>query len=143
MVKASGQIKQELASLQQQTQQMAEALDSLYEGYLTALSEAGSRQLVQAAYHLCTRAYPDKFLALSWDQRNQLQKALQAIAAKIYQQLVDQREQTKKASRQSQSYQNPNGLVFLQRLLEARGASASSSGSSAATRDIFSDADGS
>ncbi len=119
MVKASGQIEQELALLQQKTEQMAEALEPLYEGYLEALGEASKRQLVLAAYHLCTKAYPDKFLALSWDKRNQLQNALQKVAAKIQEQLAEQRESAKITSRRSQ---NHDGLAFLQRLLEARAA---------------------
>ena len=127
MVKASGQIEQELALLQQKTEQMAEALEPLYEGYLKALGEAGARQLVLAAYHLCTKAYPDKFLALSWDKRNQLQNALQQVAARIYVQLAEQRESAKTTSRRSQ---NHDGLAFLQRLLEARAASQSEFSSS-------------
>ncbi len=123
MVKASGQIEQDLASLQQKTEQMAEALEPLYQGYLKALSESGKRQLMLAAYHLCTQAYPDRFLVLSWDQRNQLQKGLQAIAAQIYEQLIKQRERSKTASRRSQ---NQDGLAFLQRLLEARAAGSKS-----------------
>ncbi len=119
MVKASGQIEQELALLQTQTEQMAEALEPLYEGYLKALSEAGKQQLMMAAYHLCTQAYPDKFLALSWDQRHRLQQALQAIAGQIYQQLTVQRSQAQKMSRQPQQQQ---GMAFLQRLLAARSA---------------------
>ncbi|MGB3298693.1 MAG: hypothetical protein WBA76_10525 [Phormidesmis sp.] len=130
MVKASSQIEQELALLQQKTEQMADALEPLYEGYLKALSEAGSRQLVLAAYHLCTKAYPDKFLALSWDRRNQLQNALQKAAAKIYAQLTEQRESAKIASRRSQNHE---GLAFLQRLLEAR-ASGQSEARSAKNR---------
>ena len=122
MVKASGQIKQELASLQDKTEVMADALEPLYEGYLRALSEASKRQLVQAAFHLCTQAYPDKFLALSWDQRNEVQQGLQAIASKIYDELVEQRERAKKKSRQPQ---NRSGLAFLQRLIEARNVGAS------------------
>lgn len=120
MVKASGQIEQDLALLQKKTEQMAEALEPLYQGYLKALSESGKRQLVLAAYHLCTQAYPDRFLALSWDQRHQLQKDLQTIAAQIYEQLMQQRERSKAISRRAQ---NKDGLAFLQRLLEARAAS--------------------
>lgn len=122
MVKASGQIEQELRLLQDKTEAMADALEPLYEGYLRALSEGSKRQLVQAAYHLCTQAYPDKFLALSWDKRNQLQRALQTIATQIHEQLTQQRERSKAMSRQQQ---NNDGLAFLQRLLEARAASGS------------------
>ena len=121
MVKASGQIEQELKQLQHRTQEMADALEPIYEGYLKALSEAGNRQLMLAAYHLCTQAYPDKFLALSWDQRNQLQQSLQALSSKIYEQLIAHRTRTKTMSRRSQQH---NGLEFLQRLLESKATAA-------------------
>lgn len=124
MVKASGQIEQELASLQQRTEEMSDALELLYEGYLKALSEASKRQLVLAAYHLCTQAYPDKFLLLSWDRRNQLQQSLQAIASSIYEQLATQRDRAKTMSRRPQQ---PSGLEFLQRLLESRALEAKDS----------------
>ncbi|MEL6940508.1 MAG: hypothetical protein AAFO84_15110, partial [Cyanobacteria bacterium J06598_1] len=80
MVKASGQIEKELGLLQQRTEDMENALDSLYRGYLKALGEASKQQLMSAVYYLCTQAYPDKFLALSWKQRNQLQTELQTLA---------------------------------------------------------------
>lgn len=114
--------------LQRRTEEMSNSLEPLYEGYLKALSEAGKRQIVMAAHHLCTQAYPDKFLALSWDQRNRLQQALQTLAGQLYSQLKERREQTKKMSRRPQQQQ---GLEFLQRLLEAKAAGA----------DIFSPAD--
>lgn len=120
MVKASGQIEQELGQLQQQTESMSDALNVLYEGYLQALVEASKRQLVLAAYYLCTQAYPDRFLALSWDKRNQLQRSLQVLSAKIEGQLAEQRDRAKKMSRRRQQH---NGLEFLQRLLESRSSS--------------------
>lgn len=139
MVKASGQIEQELGLLQQKTEAMAETLEPLYEGYLKALSEAGKRQLVQAAYHLCTQAYPDKFLSLSWDQRNQLQQSLQAIATHIYDQLTEQRDHAKTMSRRPQSN---DGLAFLQRLLEARSGGGSLSEMRSPEDDFDDDLDG-
>ncbi len=139
MVKASGQIEQELSLLQQKTEAMADTLEPLYEGYLKALSEASKRQLVQAAYHLCTQAYPDKFLALSWDKRNQLQQSLQAIATQIYEQLTEQRERSIVMSRRPQ---NHDGLAFLQQLLEARTGSGGSSESGLPADDYEDDLDG-
>ncbi len=121
MVKASGQIEKELGLLQRRTEDMAEALDPLYNGYLKALGEASKQQLMSAVYHLCTQAYPDKFLALSWKQRNQLQASLQTLAAQISVQLFEQRSQVKKNSRKPS---RNNGLAFLQRLLEARASGA-------------------
>ncbi|MBE9063039.1 hypothetical protein [cf. Phormidesmis sp. LEGE 11477] len=121
MVKASSQIKKELGLLQQRTEDMAIALDPIYDGYLKALAEASKQQLMSAAYHLCTQAYPDKFLTLSWKERNELQKALQVLAAQIRPQIEDQRTHAKKMSRRPK---RNNGLDFLHRLLESRSSSA-------------------
>ncbi len=117
MVKASGQIEKELTLLQKRTEEMAEALDTLYSGYLKALGEASKQQMMSAVHHLCTQAYPDKFLALSWQQRNQLQNSLQTMASQIPIQLIEQRSQVKKTSRRSSK---SNGLAFLQQLLAAK-----------------------
>jgi len=121
MVKASGQIEKELGLLQQRTEDMAEALDTLYGGYLKALGEASKQQLMSAVHHLCTQAYPDKFLALSWQQRNQLQKSLQVMATQIPIQLIEQRSQVKKTSRKPSKN---NGIAFLQQLLAAKSSGA-------------------
>ncbi|MEL6454812.1 MAG: hypothetical protein AAFQ40_08865 [Cyanobacteria bacterium J06623_5] len=121
MVKASGQIEKDLKALQQRTQAMAEALDLLYDGYLKALGEATKRQLMSAVYHLCTQSYPDRFVSLSWQQRNDLQKSLQVLAGTVYEQLAAQRSQAKTMSRRPQ---RNTGLMVLHRLLESRSAGA-------------------
>lgn len=121
MVKASGQIEKELGLLQQRTEDMSGSLDKLYDGYLKALGSASAQQLMSAVYHLCTQAYPDRFLALSWKERNQLQTSLQTLAAQIQVQLDEQRSQVKKNSRKPSK---SSGLAFLQRLLEARSSGA-------------------
>ncbi|MEO1634317.1 MAG: hypothetical protein AAFS04_04440 [Cyanobacteria bacterium J06631_9] len=121
MVKASSQIEKELGLLQQRTEDMDAVLDPLYDGYLKALSAAGTRQLMSAAFHLCTQAYPDKFLKLSWQQRNELQTSIQQLSSQIYAQFCEQRAQTKVMSRRPQ---RNSGLAFLQRLLEARASGA-------------------
>lgn len=121
MVRASSQIEQELSLLQRRTQELEESLEPLYEGYLKALSEACGRQLVMATFHICTQAYPGKFLSLSLHQRNQLQQDIQALSSGLYQQLLDQREKARKASRRPP---RNNGLAFLQRLLEAKSSGA-------------------
>ena len=120
MVKASSQIEKELGLLQQRTEEMAITLDPIYDGYLNALAEASKQQLMSAAYHLCTQAYPDKFLTLSWKERNELQKALQVLAAQIQPQLQERRTQAKQASRRPQ---RSSGLGLLHRLLESRSSS--------------------
>ena len=121
MVKASSQIERELSLLQQRTQALETSLEPLYEGYLKALSEASGRQLVMAAFHICTKAYPSKFLSLSLQQRSQLQQEIQSLSGGLYQQLIAQREKAKKASRRPPKN---DGLAFLQRLLEAKSSGA-------------------
>lgn len=121
MVRSSSQIEQELSLLQQRTQALEASLDPLYEGYLKALSEATGRQLVMAAFHICTQAYPSKFLSLSLQQRNQLQQDIQALGSGLYQELLAQKEKAKKTSRRPPKN---NGFSFLQRLLEAKSSGA-------------------
>ena len=121
MVRSSSQIEQELSLLQQRTQSLEESLEPLYEGYLQALSEAGGRQLVMAAFHVCTQAYPSKFLSLSLQQRNQLQQDIQALGNGLYQKLLAQKEKAKKTSRRPPKN---NGFSFLQKLLEAKSSGA-------------------
>ena len=58
------------------------------------------------------------------DERNRLQQSLQRLAAQIFDQLSQQNAQAKKLSRQRQ---RPDGLAFLQRLLESRMANRGSS----------------
>ncbi|MGB3790283.1 MAG: hypothetical protein WA949_19900 [Phormidesmis sp.] len=134
MVKASGQIEKELGLLQQRTEDMAIALDPIYDGYLSALAEASKRQLMSAVHHLCTQAYPDKFLRLSWKERSELQKALQVLAAQIRSQLQEQRELTKKKSRRPQ---RNSGLDFLHRLLESRSSGAIIQASDSSSEDLL------
>ena len=117
MVKASSQIEKELGLLQQRTEDMAIALDPIYDGYLDALADASKQQLMSAVYHLCTQAYPDRFLKLSWKERSELQKTLQTLAAQIRSQLDEQRTQARTKSRRPQ---RNSGLDFLHRLLESR-----------------------
>ena len=100
---------------------METSLEPLYEGYLKALSEASGRQLVMAAYHICTQAYPGKFLGLSLQQRNQLQQNIQALSSGLYDQLMEQHRKAKKSSRRAPKN---SGLAFLQRLLDVKSSGA-------------------
>ncbi len=134
MVKASSQIEKELGLLQQRTEDMAIALDPIYDGYLDALADASKQQLMSAVYHLCTQAYPDRFLKLSWKERSELQKALQTLSAQIRSQLDEQRIQAKTKSRRPQ---RNSGLDFLHRLLESRTSGAIIHASERGSEDLL------
>lgn len=74
-----GQIEREIVALERATDQLAEELEKLYGQYLKALGQSVQQQLITASYHLCTQAYPDRFLTLSFSQRQKLQQALRKL----------------------------------------------------------------
>lgn len=98
MVNASGHIEQQLSKLQTQTADIATDLEALVDSYLQVLSEASKRQLVLAAYHVCTQVYPESFLALSLSQRNRLQQHLRDLGGHIQEQLNDKWKTAKQLS---------------------------------------------
>ncbi|MEO0406821.1 MAG: hypothetical protein AAF289_05675, partial [Cyanobacteria bacterium P01_A01_bin.135] len=76
------QLKQDLAVLETATAELSDNIDSAYQAYFKALSESLRRQVVSACYNLCTKGYPEQFLALSFDRREQLQQAIQQAIAR-------------------------------------------------------------
>lgn len=73
-------IERDIAALDQAVAAIAEEFHSTYSGYLTTLGQAARQQLIMAAYHLCTQGYPEKFLALSFNQRRQLQQEIRRFS---------------------------------------------------------------
>ncbi len=117
MVNASGHIEQQLSKLQRQTADIATELETLVDKYLQVLSEASKRQLVLAAYHICTQVYPENFLELSFSQRDRLQKKLRDLGNRIQGQLNDKWETAKRLSLQPTE---EDGLAVIRQLfLEA------------------------
>jgi hypothetical protein len=82
MARSLEQITKDLESLEATTSRTDQELKSLYREYLSVLSSAVSRQLVIAAYHLCTQAYPEKFLNLSVSQREKVQVGIRTVASR-------------------------------------------------------------
>ncbi|MBE9080078.1 hypothetical protein IQ241_22765 [Romeria aff. gracilis LEGE 07310] len=119
MVKARSQIQRRLEQLQQQTATMADDFDQLHRDYLKVLAEASQQQLVLAAYHLCTQVYPDKFVALSLSQREQLQQAIRKLGAELLHQFLERLEAAQRLSRQSNQAQ---GISVLKQLMAAQKA---------------------
>ncbi len=76
MARAIEQIERDIAALEEAISANATDLRSAYAGYLTALGQATRQQLILASYHLCTQGYPERFLSLSFSQRQQLQQAI-------------------------------------------------------------------
>ncbi|YAF95007.1 MAG: hypothetical protein AB3A66_20845 [Nodularia sp. CChRGM 3473] len=79
MARAIDLIERDIAALQEAIQAIAAELYSAYASYLTTLGQALQKQLVLASYHLCTQGYPENFLSLSLNQRQQLQQAIRNL----------------------------------------------------------------
>ncbi len=79
MVRSVEIIRKELKSLDETTATLAEEFERLYGSYLNILGQAIRRQVVIAVYHLCTQVYPEAFLALSVNQREQLQQKIRQL----------------------------------------------------------------
>lgn len=77
------QLQQSLDALEEKSAQIAQEIYSLYQSYLEALGQSVSKQLVHAAYHLCTQAKADAFLALSLNQQQSLQQGLQRLGHQL------------------------------------------------------------
>ncbi len=75
------QTLKDLKQLEAATADLDTRFQELYSQYFERLSQGVGRQLILAAYHLCTEIYPEAFLALSVGQREQLQRQLRQIAA--------------------------------------------------------------
>lgn len=126
MGNTSGHIEQQLSKIQIQTADIATELESLVSRYLDVLSQASKRQLVLAAYHVCTQIYPERFLELSLSQRDRLQQRLRELGNSIQPQLHQRWEKAKRLSLQPAE---EDGLAVIRQLfLEAasiRGQSSS------------------
>ena len=62
---------------------LGDQFNDAYDRYLQALAPAVQTQLILATYQLCTRGYPEHFLALSVDERTSAQSRLQQLAKQI------------------------------------------------------------
>jgi hypothetical protein len=89
MVRSVEVIRQELKALDETTATLADEFDRLYEGYLDVLGRAVRQQVMIATYHLCTQVYPEAFLGLSVNQREQLQKQIRQLGQEGQQWLQD------------------------------------------------------
>ena len=87
MARAIGQIKRELAVLEENVATLAIELRSLYGKYLDLLSKSVRKQLVLATYQICTHVYPESFLRLSFNQREKLQASIRQLGKEIHPQL--------------------------------------------------------
>ncbi|MBN4000883.1 hypothetical protein [Nostoc sp. LPT] len=88
MARAIERIEQDIAALEEAIRAIAIELQSAYASYLNTLGLAVRKQLILASYHLCTQGYPENFLHLSLNQRQQLQQAIRKLGQLAAEQLL-------------------------------------------------------
>ncbi|MHC5933835.1 hypothetical protein [Nostoc sp.] len=79
MARAIERIERDIAALKEAIRAIAVELQTAYASYLNTLGLAVRKQLILASYHLCTQGYPENFLHLSLNQRQQLQQAIRKL----------------------------------------------------------------
>ncbi|RCJ21479.1 hypothetical protein A6S26_23775 [Nostoc sp. ATCC 43529] len=88
MARAIERIERDIAALKEAIGAIALQLQTAYASYLATLGVSLQKQLILATYHLCTQGYPENFLHLSLNQRQQLQQAIRKLAQVAAEQLV-------------------------------------------------------
>lgn len=79
MAKPIEQVEQDLTKLRAASSQLGIELTTAYKTYFAALAPTLKQQSIQGCYYLCTNAYTEAFLKLSYDRRTQLLKTLQRV----------------------------------------------------------------
>lgn len=82
------QIEQEMVGIEQQVAATGTQLQQFYEQYLIALGKSVGRQFILASYQVCTYHYPQKFLHLNQNEREQLQQSLRRAVQVMVEKLI-------------------------------------------------------
>ncbi|MEH1842310.1 MAG: hypothetical protein V7L20_27160 [Nostoc sp.] len=88
MARAIERIERDIAAIKEAIRAIAVELQNAYASYLNTLGLAVRKQLILASYHLCTQGYPENFLHLSLNQRQQLQQAIRKLGQVASEQLL-------------------------------------------------------
>ena len=83
MTKSIQQIQKDLNNLEATATETAVILEKLYQEYLSALGKSIKQQLILASYQICTQFYPQSFLDLSLNNKQDLQQTLKKIGAEV------------------------------------------------------------
>ncbi|MGB5714331.1 MAG: hypothetical protein WBM44_25895 [Waterburya sp.] len=83
MTKSIQQVKQDLENLKSTVANTAIEFEELHFNYLGLLSQSLKQQLILACYQICTRLYPQSFLDLSLNEKQDLQQNLRQIGIQL------------------------------------------------------------
>lgn len=79
MAAAIKRLRENLAVIHQEVENIARQLKGFYKDYFLQLQEAVKRQIIQACYHICTQKYPQAFLNLNYQDRYNLQQKIKEL----------------------------------------------------------------
>ena len=88
MARGIERIERDIAAIKEAIRAIALELQNAYASYLNTLGLAVRKQLILASYHLCTQGYPENFLHVSLNQRQQLQQAIRKLGQVAAEQLL-------------------------------------------------------
>lgn len=92
MARAVERIEQDLAALEESIALLAAQFRSTYSQYLNLLGQAVRQQLILAGYQVCTQGYPESFLGLPFNQRQELQQSLRQLGGEAKEKLLSHLE---------------------------------------------------
>ena len=84
MLRSIDSVQQELEQIKLDTGQAFSDLYPLFHQYLSQLSQSVKKQLILAAYQICTHIYPNEFLELSLNERFELQKTFKELSQSFH-----------------------------------------------------------
>lgn len=73
-------IDRDVAALEEAIATIAAEFDRAYSSYRQVLGLATRQQLILVCFYICTQAYPESFLALSFSQRERIQQGIRQVA---------------------------------------------------------------
>ena len=82
-------IRTEIGKIEAQVADLALGLQQVYGKYLELLLQSVQQQLIVATYQICTQAYPESFLSLSFNQRHALQNDIKQLTQDFQTQFRD------------------------------------------------------
>jgi hypothetical protein len=89
MARAIEQIERDIKALERSANQLFAELNSAYTAYCQALGQATRQQLILASYQVCTQGYPQQFLSLPFNKRQQLQRGIRQLGQSAAEQLLE------------------------------------------------------
>ncbi|NET57764.1 MAG: hypothetical protein F6K47_16875 [Symploca sp. SIO2E6] len=112
MIRPVEQIEQDLVALEEKLALLTQDLQSTYSQYLTLLGQAVRQQLIMTSYQVCTQGYPESFLSLSLNTRQQLQQQIKQLAQQAQERLLSNEEQSSTSTPDSQDSEPPTSEQF-------------------------------